>query len=94
MRETRCEVCGSIFSRASLPREAGSTGFRVTFSDSCVKCEEVIIKAFSAITYALKQGHEEQRERVLNSLIDSLDRNGFQMVEPFPAVLQLTRRPG
>lgn len=89
MSEERCTVCGDKSSGAGIRRGSYelTRGISVTINETCEHHCEVLLKAFGLIVKALKQGSEEQRERVLDRLYERLNQNGFELTAPEPSVV-------
>jgi len=89
MPEARCTICGDQSSGAGIRRSSYelTRGISVTINETCEEHCAVLVRAFEAIVKALKQGSEEQRERVLDRLYERLNQNGFELSAPEPSVV-------
>lgn len=75
-----CAVCGGPCP-CTLGGEIG-LGYVIRFS-TCLRCTEVLSKAFAGVAQAWSEAHGSAKERFFERLIDRLKKNGFDSVEPF-----------
>lgn len=81
MCETRCGVCGRLYTvKAASDQQPEYT---IIFHSVCELCGVTLGRAMEGITEMLRQSHGERRERVIDRLIGRLKDSGFDVDDEF-----------